>query len=161
MMPPASQSLRLPVRTCSVSVSLLDGELLKGELCLRPVGLEQFESVLDLLNGPDEFLPIRGSEGGGARLVSKRALRWVEVREPSGTDLKDEDCPPEQAPVRVHLQDGEAIHGSIFYHQPANRARVLDFLNCSPRFFPLDRGEKVTIVHKLHVAYVEHLLPDR
>jgi hypothetical protein len=63
-------------------------------------------------------------------------------------------------PVRLTLPGGTSLLGTILVVMPPERARVLDFFNAAPRFFPLIGEHQVTLVHRNYVVSVRSAIED-
>ena len=73
-------------------------------------------------------------------------------------NVVDQFTIPTEHEVEVMLVDGQKLRGLIAYVLPEAHSRLTDYLNNSaPAFFPVLEGEKVALVNKRHVAYVETL----
>jgi hypothetical protein len=124
----------------ALSLRLLGGEVIDGHVFLQPATYGGGrESAMHLLNAPEPFLPI-DQEGRGILLVSKDRLL-----EAWGEAMGDED--------ELRLATARAVHvelqlpgctmqaGTILLEVPADRPRVLDFLNDNQqRFIRLNTG---------------------
>jgi hypothetical protein len=64
---------------------------------------------------------------------------------------------PTEHEVEVRLVDGQCLTGLISYVLPEGRSRLTDYLNDSPAFFRLIEAERVALINKRYVAYVESL----
>ena len=67
----------------------------------------------------------------------------------------DEDVSiPTEHEVEALLQDGTVLRGLVSYLRPAERSRLVDFLNEPPPFFRLLEGAGLVLVNKRHVLGV-------
>lgn len=124
-------------------------------LFLHQAGPRGRERILERLNDPDRFLPVRGGDGR-VRLLSKTAISVVRcLDEPEeAAELRELQARP--ARVAVRLREGSEMLGDLLLLLPGDRARVLDFLNQPDRFFLLATPRGACFVNK---EQVEHVAP--
>lgn len=138
-----------------VSVVLADGSRLDGSVFLRPVSRYRTrpEEPADLLNEADPFFVLE--HGGEALLLAKRNVARVELPVP---DEDDSDLAALGVPVEIALTDGSSCSGSIFLDTPADRSRLLDFLNAYAfRFLPVIDARQVLLVNTDTIARVREV----
>lgn len=131
-----------------------------------------YERPSDLLAGGDAFLP--AMDGNGRLVLLQRDAVMVlsvpaateagEDPDPSGTVVDPAgspihpagtpDSPMRRVSVRVTLENGRAIEGSVDYVMPEGHDRLQDFLNSSGRFLALRQGDTVHLIHKLRIASI-------
>jgi len=140
---------------------LLDGSSVEGDLHLQPQTAlhEGRETLLELLNRPDGFIPL--TRDGGVVFVSKAQL--VQVNSPPGIMLED----PERATaakrfelrveVRVELAGRHEVRGWTSVELPPTRGRLLDYLNSSERFFMILSDDVTCYINRAHVRLVHPL----
>jgi hypothetical protein len=120
----------------------------------RPDG----ERLSDLLNGGAEFIPVVDAESKHVTFVRCENLAVARVpAELETNDDAEQHTIPTEHEVEVQLVDGQRLRGLITYVLPESRSRLTDYLNNVPNFFPLIQAERVALVNKRHVAYVESL----
>lgn len=112
-----------------VVLRTLAGERVEGDVFLQPYSQNRRgpEEVIDLLNAPEPFFPVRCRDGA-IRIVAKDRLVEVELIEPPSED----DARPlgaREAHVELVVADGRQYSACIFYEVPTARPRLLDFLN--------------------------------
>lgn len=116
------------------------------------------ERLSDLLNGNTLFIPALDEKTEAMTFVhtTSIALAWVDAAH----EVRDEDQLTilTEHDVEVRMVDGQRLQGLITYVQPEDRSRLNDYLNDAPPFIRLIQGDRVALVNKRHVAYVE-LLP--
>ncbi|HSP77897.1 MAG TPA: hypothetical protein VLQ93_05185 [Myxococcaceae bacterium] len=118
----------------------------------RPEG----ERLSDLLNGGAQFIPVVDAQTDGVTFVRCENVAVARVAaELEPVDDAEQFTIPTEHEVEIHLSDGQKLRGLITYVLPDQHSRLLDFLNGSPLFFPLFQEERVALVNKRHVAYVE------
>lgn len=117
------------------------------------------ERLSDLLNGQDRFLPALDVGTDAMIFVHSSGLAVARVaaeHEISSGDAEQLTIPTEHE-VEVRLMDGNCLSGLISYVLPEGRSRLTDYLNDAPAFFRLIEPERVALVNKRYVAYVESI----
>ncbi|MGC4114391.1 MAG: hypothetical protein QM765_07220 [Myxococcales bacterium] len=144
------EELRIPKAHVSVTLALTTGvHEAKVFLADYAAGHGGPERILDVLGGPDRFLPVQVQ--GAVQLVSREALRWVKV------GLERFDDPPaglSQEDVTLLLRDGTSLSGTARFDAPAGRSRLLDYLNSPGHFLALYQGAEVVLVNRSEIAEV-------
>ena len=143
---------QVPRRQVHARILLDDGRTLDSTLFLA-VGAQgtRPETVSDRLNdGSEEFLPV--ACGQDRFLLNKSGIITVQVLE----DDRDEgeEVPAREAVVRMSLAGGMGLLGRLRIVMPAERSRVLDYLNAAPRFLPLVVDGTTTLVHRRFIVSV-------
>lgn len=117
-----------------VVVTMQSGEVMAGEMFLqpfaRPGGGE--ERPADALNGREHFFPLAVS-ADDVVLVAKAQV--IHVATSAESDGDDDDPGARRMLVEVALTSGTTHTGSITVEAPAERARLLDFLNRDHHLF--------------------------
>jgi hypothetical protein len=156
--PRPAMDFAVPVRSATFTFRTVDGASFEGTLSLH-LNAENHpgtETVLDRLNDPNMFLPLRVP--GDLPVVFLNKIRIVRV------DVSDEEVTPvdpENAgdtniqPVKVELVNGERLHGTVRIDGPSGRRRLSDFLNTQLAFLPLVGPERVHLLHKRFIARIE------
>lgn len=145
---------RVPTREVAAFLMLDDGRSLEGKLFLHEQGPDGHpERVLDRLNdGAEPFVPL--AVGSDRFLLNKSGIITVEL-EASEDDVGHLDPPgARRAAVRITLAGGTALLGELVVLMPPERSRVLDYLNAAPRFVPLFREGRVTLVQRSFIVTV-------
>jgi hypothetical protein len=152
-MPEYIDKLRVIVR-----VSRPGEPAMEGTLSLLPHSALHAgpETLLELLDPPEGFIPFERSTDDAVLLLSRPDIQWVMA----GLDV-DPDLirPPaykftREERVRVALRDGDVLDGLIQMELPETINRVSDYLNGSERFFPLATRQGTFLVHKAAVREV-------
>lgn len=125
------------------------------------------ERPSDLLNGEEPFVPVDLS-GTGFVLLHRAAVLLLTVRlaDEQVEDLADgaellqeEDASlpdgAERVDVRVALEEGTTVDGTMTYLMPPGERRLQDFLNQSPRFVPLRQDDRIHLVNTERVVRVD------
>jgi hypothetical protein len=139
-----------------LSIVLMDGSRLEGDVFLRPVSRYRSrpEEPSDLLNDPEPFFAF--ASNGDAILVAKTNVARVE------TPVQSNDDPDLQnvlgVSVQVTLTDGGVCAGNIFLETRSDRPRLLDFLNgYHARFLPVVDAHQVVLVNTDIIAHVREV----
>jgi hypothetical protein len=148
------QIYRVPRRAIAVHVRLDDGRTVDGALFTPLTGMHGGpEELLGRVNDDsEEFVPLMGEED--SVLLNKGRIVWIRLAEDHASDLRAEEGFGRPVSVRMTLTGGETLSGVLSIVMPAERNRVVDFLNAPGRFFPLFAEDGVTLVHKGFVASV-------
>ncbi len=145
---------KVPRREVHVRMLLDDGRALDGDLYTAPeIGRGRPESVLEHLNDTSEdFLPL--SCGPDRFLLNKAGIVYVQLAaDPAEADDVDLET-GKMVPVRLSLAGGMALVGRFHIVMPAERSRVLDYLNSAGRFLPLWGDGLLTVVQRSFVVTV-------
>lgn len=117
------------------------------------------ERLSDLLNnGGAQFLPALDAATNAMTFVRCENLALARVAAELEPNAVDQFTIPTEHEVEVTMVDGTKLRGLITYVLPEAHSRLTDYLNNSaPPFFPVLEGDRVALVNKRHVAYVETL----
>jgi hypothetical protein len=116
------------------------------------------EHVIDVLNQPDQFIPIHFMDES-TKLINKNNTLMVTF--PSGEDeTEDPSLADSSVEVVIHLINDTCLEGNFFFSLPAHSRRVKDFLNQSfldkpESFLELRKGTEVCLVNKAYILFVE------
>ena len=131
------------VPKCCVPVKLygFDGSVTRGSVFVDPASPrhEGTQTVLEKLNGPENFLVVDVGQGAAREIVQKRHLLKVtpSAEVPLAQVFVPEGRVTRQEEVSLSLTNGTALHGRIWMGLPHDQARLSDFLNGGEDFFPL------------------------
>jgi hypothetical protein len=145
---------RVPKREVTARLVLDDGSTVEGRLFTAYVGAEgRLESVEERLNdGSEEFVALACDED--RFLLNKAGIILCEVREGQGELDHLPGMGGRKVPVRVTLVGGMALVGTLRVLMPAERSRVLDYLNAAPRFITIEGPGKATLVQRRFIVTV-------
>jgi hypothetical protein len=148
---------RVPVRQVDVRAVLDDGRQIEGAMFTAlATPSSGSETVLDRLNeSGQEFIPI--ARGRDRFLLNKAGIVFVELPVEAAELDRDGSNAAKKRTVRLSLAGGLALLGQFLIVMPAERSRVLDYLNAAPRFLPLLGDGKVALVHKAFIVSVQAL----
>lgn len=124
-----ASNYRVEKRRTAVVLVTSSGERVEGDVFLQPYLAHRRgpEEVGDLLNSPEPFFPLRGSDGA-IRFYSKDRIVEVELERPP-REGHDRGMGAREALVEVTRSPGDSYLASIFYDVPTARPRLLDYLN--------------------------------
>ena len=138
----------------SVKLFFSDGKVDEGNiyLSLQAANHEGRESVRDVLNQQDLFLPVIFPTRS-TKLVNKRHLLMVSFlsNEEEG-DLGAQASPHE---VVLHLINGVRIEGKFIFLLPPHSSRVKDYLSQTESFMELRKEGEIYLINKRHIIFVE------
>jgi hypothetical protein len=157
-------SLRTPTLEVAVRLALRGDAPAAATLFLPEapqLGRAQLlEGVCSYLEEDREFLPV--AFGELRALVNRSAIAYVAVaRRPSGFDddevsdvhtLFDHRCP-----VAVTLEGGNSLRGTFLFSSPADRARLIDFINTGPRFVRVWTSDELILVQRSAIRILAEL----
>jgi hypothetical protein len=148
--------LRVPKRRLPVEVVLPGGATPRGGRLLDgwAPGHGGPETVSDLLNGRDEFIPAFDEEAAAMAFLHRQAVAVARLPAGSEPDPAGEVTIPTEHEVEVALADGSRLRGFVSFVLPPERGRLVDFLNEKDRFFRLAEPGGVALVSRAHVASV-------
>jgi hypothetical protein len=146
------------IERVTAEVLLAEGEVVRGDLHLqaRVAHREGGETPLDLLNRPDPFFALVPSSGGVCFLAKPQVAMVTCEPTPDATD-PDRLTAAKRVHLEVTLVGGAEVSGWATLELPPTRARTLDFLNASDRFFMLSTDDAMRYVHRAHVRLVRPL----
>jgi hypothetical protein len=151
-------SLFLPRSAVSVRLRLDTGDPLAGEVFVmqRVAHRDGPETVLEMLNRPEEFFPFRPADGSPVLLVARAHTVTVTT---DTADLLADPARREAAyavPLSLALATGDSLTGEAWFEAPITRQRPLDYLNASrDPFFALVRDDVTEYVNRAHVRYAQ------
>jgi hypothetical protein len=154
------ESLSIPKRRVAAQFILPGGSSRTVAVFLAEAapGHSGGERLSDLLNNSgSQFIPALDAETDAMTFVHCENLALARVDAALEPNVVDQFTIPTEHEVEVRLMDGQKLRGLITYVLPEAHSRLTDYLNNAPPFIPLLEGEKVALINKRHVAYVETL----
>ncbi|QRK06341.1 hypothetical protein JQX13_40575 [Archangium violaceum] len=154
------ESLSVPKRRVAAQFVLPGGSSREVAVFLAEAapGHTGGERLSDLLNNSgSQFIPAVDAETDAMTFVRCENLALARVAAELEPNVVDQFTIPTEHEVEVRLVDGQKLRGLITYVLPEAHSRLTDYLNSAPPFIPVLEGEKVALVNKRHVAYVETL----
>jgi hypothetical protein len=140
----------------SVTLFLFDGSVKDGYVYLsfHAANHEGPETVTDVLNQKEQFLPINFDDGS-IRLINKDKIVMIsfrvgeqKTRTLSLGDLSIHD-------VTIHLMNQGCLEGRFISLLPTYSRRLKDYLNRGDLFLELRRDGNTYLIHRDHVLFVE------
>ncbi len=153
------EELRVPKRRITSQFVLTGGAVREVAVFLAEATADHSggERLSDLLNGASQFIPAQDTGTGAMTFVHTSGLAVARVAAEHEMSDADQLTIPTEHEVEVQLVDGQRLTGLITYVLPEGRSRLTDYLNDSPAFFRLIEAERVALINKRYVAYVESL----
>jgi len=156
--PRPAVDLAVPVQSATFVFRTVDGMSFEGTLSLHLNAAKHqgTETVLDRLNDPNLFLPLRVPGDLPVVFLNKLQIVRVDVSHEEGTLVDPEDAAETNIqPIKVQLINGEQLEGTVRIDGPSGRRRLSDFLNTQPAFLPLVGPERLHLLHKRFIARIE------
>ncbi len=149
--------------TVAVEMATSRGELLRGQVFLRPMGDEdRGERLLDVL-AQRWFVPLKTAER--MVFVATRHLSWVRIDLLAAIDELDAEAEDSEASsvarVLVTMADGTRVEGNVRYSMPAPTKRLGDYLEKLEPFFPLRTDDHVYLLSSTCILTVVPLEEKR
>ncbi|MFN0064477.1 MAG: hypothetical protein ACKVPX_18395 [Myxococcaceae bacterium] len=152
--------VNVPKDNVRLELKLTSGQWQAVELFLakNAAGHHGSERVEDVLNGPDDFFPVRVPGQASIRLISREKVTRVRLPHEPEVSAGDPDIElVSRHEVDLLLEDGESLRGVVEFIRPAGHARLLDFLNEGPLFFRFVGESHSFLINKYHVSQVDFL----
>jgi hypothetical protein len=144
---------RVPAQAVLTGGVRLDGDL---HLMLRTNYPPGPESPLEMLNRHDAFFALTLA-GGGVAFVAKAQVAVVSCRDQVPLPDPDRVSAAKTAELEVVLADGMELRGRATLELPPSRARTLDYVNASGRFFALSSDGVIQHINKSLVRLIRPL----
>jgi hypothetical protein len=156
--PRPAVDLAVPVQSETATFWTVDGMSFQGTLSLH-MNAEKHqgtETVLDRLNDPNLFLPLRVPGDVPVVFLNKIQIVRVDVSHEEGTPVDLEHVVEANIQhIKVQLITGEQLQGTVRIEGPSGRRRLSDFLNTQPAFLPLIGPERLHLLHKRFIGRIE------
>jgi hypothetical protein len=152
-----SEELRVPKRRAQVEVLLPSGGARQVVVFLAEFASSHSgpERLSDLLNGGGDFLPALDMATEEMSFLNRHGVAAARVSEE--WEPGDDFPAPQQHDVEITLMDGTVLGGRVEFVLPAERSRLLDYLNAWPPFLRLVEKDRVALVNKRQIARVTRL----
>jgi hypothetical protein len=150
--------LTVPMQSATIIFWTVDGKSFEATLSLHLNAEKHLgtETVLDRLNDPNLFLPLRVSGDLSVVFLNKIQIVRVDVSHEEVAPVDPEHMAETNIePIKVHLINGEQLQGTVRIDGPCGRRRLSDFLNTQPAFLPLVGPELLHLLHKRFIARIE------
>lgn len=136
-------------------VLLAEGVTVYGELHLqaRVAQHDGAETPLEMLNRPDPFFALSMPDGGIA-FLSKDQVAVISCTLASVINDPERASAAKRLGLDVVLWGGAIYRGWAIHELPPDRARTLDYLNVSGRFFAVSTDAETRYVNRSHVSIV-------
>ncbi len=136
-------------------IILAEGLVIHGDLHLqaRVAHHDGPESLLEMLNRDEEFVPV-SLEGGGITFVSKDQVAVVACRSTPGAADPERAGAARHIGLEVMMTGGDEYRGWAAAELPPIRNRALDYLNGIGRFFSLNSDGVTWSIHRRHVRVI-------
>lgn len=149
--------IRVPTVPVEVDLLLSDGAAPRVTIHLSSSSAfhDGSETLDEFFNAPRRFIPVHES-GGRTILVGRRAI--VSATAPASAPLLSRL--PGRVPeaiffLKLHLETGAILEGTLLANLPTAAARVSDAFNMAEEFLPLESSDAVTFVRKDRIVRAE------
>ena len=155
---------RIDTRSVRVDVSLGGARRRSGEVFLHHGAVKHTgdETVLDLLNDPHPFFPLRVTDPTSATvLIAKSHVHYMFVPSMGGDErIAEARAAATRLEVTIELDDDEELEGTIYAELPQGQQRTLDFVN-SPGapFVVLVQATRDCIVNRSRIQAIRDADP--
>ncbi len=114
------------------------------------------ESLDEFLNHPRMFLPVTSCAKGESVLINRLSILGVEVSADAPVLFRMEEIPAVHFDlVRIEMEDGNSLEGTLPSIVPSNKPRLSDYFNSESQcFIPLEVGGGVTYLNKHRLVVV-------
>lgn len=156
--PRPAVDLVVPVQSATFIFWTVDGMSFEGilSLHLNAETHQGTETVLDRLNDPNLFLPLRVPSGLPVVFLNKSQIVRVDVPHEEVAPADPEYMAETNIqPIKVQLINGVQLQGTVRIDGPSGRRRLSDFLNTQPAFLPLVGPELLHLLHKRFIVRIE------
>jgi len=157
MTKPMTDDIRVPTVPVLVDFALSDGASLSATIHLSNNSSfhDGSETLDEFFNAERLFLPVHET-GGRPMLVGRRAI--VAAMAPPEAPLLSRL--PGRVPeniyfVKVHLETGGVVEGTLLANLPSEHSRVSDAFNQGEEFVPIEGPDFVALVCKNRVTRIE------
>lgn len=154
---PSESPYRTPTRPVDVELSINGSRNREGTLYLSTQSETRVgpETMDEFLNRVRDFLPVRARESETTFLVRRSAIRTVSVVDDEPDVVSPEENLTSVDLVRLELDGGEILEGTLTTVLPPDRPRLSDFFNFDQStFIPIGVGGGVTYVNRNFVSIV-------
>jgi hypothetical protein len=149
--------LTVPKRRVEVEIAFCGGERRRLLLYLAESASDHSgpERVSDVLGRDDRFFPAHDPASDQVVFVARDAVAYASVPRSAEPGDANELTIPTEHVLEITLCDGQRVRGVVGYVLPAERSRLVDFLNHAPSFLRLLASpEELLLVNGRHVARV-------
>lgn len=149
--------LAVPMQSATFLFWTVDGRSFEGilSLHLNAETHQGTETVLDRLNDPNLFLPLRVPGDLPVVFLNKSQIVRVDVPHEEVAPADPEYMAETNIqPVKIQLINGAQLQGTVRIDGPSGR-RLSDFLNSQQVFLPLVGPELLHLLHKRFIVRIE------
>jgi hypothetical protein len=118
-----------------------------GAMFVNGAGKDIPDTVQDLLNSEDPFLPFERADGMTV-LISRQNLKWVRTEVPAGNGQGPVSGVVREELVQVRFADGESITGFLVLELESASGRASDFVNGTRQFFGLNTPAGLFLINR-------------
>lgn len=145
----SGRDYRIAKQRCQLVLRLETGAPFSGAIFVhpsshRPTG---FEEPIDVLNGSEPFFPMELEDGEVILLAKDRVVEIWGLEEPDDDELRRASA--RSATLEITMSDGVVHTGTVMLEMPAERPRIVDFLNnLRDRFLCLHSADGIRLINR-------------
>jgi hypothetical protein len=154
----ATYDYRIEKARLSVALTMMGGDELRGHIFVHRLAHHGFgtEAPADLFNAPEPFFPLE-LENGEVILVAKERVAEVVCGEQTPEEAAYQ-LASRMALVQVMLAGGSVRFGAVRLELPADRPRLIDYLNrVTDRFLTLFTSDEARLINRTLIDRVRPL----
>ncbi len=152
-----ADDIRVPTVPVSIEFILSDGATLEATIHLSSMSSfhDGSETLDEFFNAARLFLPVHGA-GGKPMLVGRRAIVAAKASPAAPLLSRLPGRVPEVIYfLKLHLETGGVVEGTLLANLPAVHSRVSDAFNQADEFVPIEGADFVAFVCKDRVTRIE------
>lgn len=155
--PESLSTCRTPTRAVEAELSITGGRTEEVTLFLSTLSETHDgpETMEEALNHDRDFVPVRARDTEQTFLVRRSAIRTVTIGDDEPEVIAHEQSLAAVDLVRLELDGGEMIEGTLATVSPPEKSRLSDFFNYSKAMFvPVAVDDGVTYVNRNSISIV-------
>lgn len=156
----SARDYRIAKQRCELTLRLADGAPINGTIFVhpsiyRPTG---FEEPIDVFNGSEPFFPMELEDGEVVLLAKDRVVEvWG-----AGLEVSDDDelrrASARSVTLEITIAGGVVHVGTVLLEMPAERPRIIDFLNNQrDRFLSVHAADGMRLINRSLIDRVRPL----
>jgi hypothetical protein len=152
-----TESYRVPTLSVDVTLLLSDGRREEVSLFLSTLSPHHpgSETLDEFFNAERQFLPVRSRTRDRSFLVNRDEVLLAEVPSDAPALFRTEGWVSSSVDfVRLELESGVAVEGTLAMALPSETPRISDFFNLKESFLVVELGDKMVYANKRRIISV-------